>query len=107
MNTSRLAAWLRADLKSLVGAALVLMLLFSAFASASPSLHHWVHADDKTPTHCCLVTTLEHGHTEVASTWAVISLPVSEMNSAARWCESFFVSHDTKLFPERGPPSLP
>jgi hypothetical protein len=106
MNTSRTAASLRAFCKPLTTAALVLMLLFSVLASASPSLHHWAHADDRAPSHYCVITALEHGHTDVTSVWVAIPMPVSQASVAALPRESFFVSHDTKLFPERGPPAL-
>jgi hypothetical protein len=106
MNISRAVALLRACRKPLVAAALAWMLLFSVLASASPSLHHWVHADDRAPSHYCLVTTLDHGHNDVTSVRVAIPLPVSQTPVVALPCESFFISHDKTLFPERGPPAL-
>ncbi|HEY0550214.1 MAG TPA: hypothetical protein VGF13_11485 [Verrucomicrobiae bacterium] len=106
MIATRTAASLRAFGQPVLAGALVLLLFLSALASASPSLHHWLHADHQTPSHYCLVTVLEHGQTDVASLWvaaapAVVGVPVSALP-----CESFFVSHDAKLYPERGPPAL-
>ena len=106
MNASRIAAGLRAFGSTLVSGALVWMVLFSAFASASPSLHHWLHSDHQAPSHYCLVTTIEQGHSDVTSVGTVVLLPTAAVPVAALPCESFFVSHDLKLFPERGPPVL-
>jgi uncharacterized membrane protein YbaN (DUF454 family) len=106
MTIKRTAASVRAFGKPVFAGVLVLLLFVSALASASPALHHWLHADHQTPSHYCLVTVLEHGQTDVASVWlavapAVVGIPVSALP-----CESFFVLHDTKLYPERGPPVL-
>ncbi len=105
MNTSRTIALWRA-FSRLLAAALVLMLLISALASASPSLHHWLHGDDQAPSHYCIVTALEHGHSDIASVPVIIPLPALGGPVTALPIESFFVSHDLKLFPERGPPVL-
>ena len=106
MNTSRTAASLRAFGKPMLAAALVFLLFFSALASASPVLHHWLHADHQAPSHYCLVSVLEHGHTEVTNVWVAIPLPAAQVPVTALPCESFFVSHDLALHPERGPPVL-
>ncbi len=106
MITSQTAASLRVFAKPLVSAALVLLLFFSILATASPSLHHWLHTDHQAPSHYCLVTLLEHGHTELTSVWVAVPLPAAPIPVTALRGESFFVSHDTKLFPERGPPAL-
>ena|ERR1700710_1690292 len=106
MVTKRIAATLRAFGKPVLAGALVLLLFVSALASASPSLHHWLHADHQTPSHYCLVTVLEHGQTDMVSVWVPIvpvsaSIPVAVLPN-----ESFFVSHDLTLHPERGPPCV-
>ncbi|HWN96772.1 MAG TPA: hypothetical protein VNT99_17215 [Methylomirabilota bacterium] len=106
MNTSRRAASWRTFGKPLLAAALVLLLCFSALASASPSLHHWLHADHESPSHYCLVTVLEHGHPDVTSVRVAISLPAPQPPVTALPYESFFVTQDLNLFPERGPPVL-
>jgi len=106
MNASRKASPLRALGQLLLAAALALLFLFSALASASPSLHHWLHADDQAPSHYCVVTALEHGHSDVSTVAVIVPLPAPRVPVAALPIESFFVSHDLKLFPERGPPVL-
>jgi hypothetical protein len=106
MNTVRVAARLRVFGKPVLAGLLVLMLLVSAFASDSPCLHEWLHADHQSPTHYCLVTVLEHGQTDVVVVWvSPVSAPAG-MPVAALPAESFFVSHDIALHPERGPPVL-
>ena len=105
MITKRTAAAWRAFGKPVLAGLLVLFLFVSALASASPALHHWFHCDHQAPTHYCLVTTLEHGHTDVAVV-AVAAAPLaSEIPVSALPAESFFVSHDLSLHPERGPPA--
>src|SRR4051812_15226855 len=106
MITTRTAATWRAFSKPALAGALVLVLFVSALASASPSLHHWLHKDHQTPSHYCLVTVLEHGQTEVVSVWVAVAPVVPGLPVAALPNESFFVSHDLTLYPERGPPCL-
>ena len=84
----------------------MLFLFLSALASASPSLHHWLHTDHPTPSPYCLVTVLEHGHTDVASVWIPLTPAAAEIPVSTLPCESFFISHDLTLHPERGPPVL-
>src|SRR5262245_7978993 len=92
--------------RPLLAAVLTLLLFLSAFASASPSLHGWLHTDHQSPSHYCFVTVLEHGQSDAVSVWIALPLPVTEAPAAALPAESFFVSHDTNLCPERGPPAL-
>lgn len=106
MNTSRIAATWRAPGKPVLAGLLVVLLLFSALASASPCLHHWLHSDHQTPAHYCLVTVLEHGQTETVSTWVDVLPTVNTIAQSAAPIESFFISHDLALHPERGPPVL-
>src|SRR4051794_34638269 len=106
MSITRTAAALRAFGKPVLAGLLVLLLFLSAFASASRSLHHWFHADHQAPSHYCLVTVLEHGQTDVTSVWLEIIPVVSTIPVAVLPVESFFVSHDLTLHPERGPPCL-
>ena len=106
MNTSRTAPLWRALGKPALAGLLVVLLLVSAFASAAPCLHEWLHSDHQAPAHFCLVTVLEHGQTETVSTRIDI-LPASTTASfTAALAESFFISHDLVLHPERGPPVL-
>jgi hypothetical protein len=106
MATKRTAASLRALGKPVLAGVLVLFLFLSALASASPELHHWLHKDHQAPSHYCIVTVLEHGHTDLASTWVSVEPAVAEIPASALPCESFFISHDLSLYPERGPPVL-
>ena len=106
MNSHRAAALLRAFGKPVLTGALVFVLFLSALASASPSLHDCLHKDHRSPTHYCLITALQHGHSEVASVWVSVAATAAEIPVAALPCESFFVSHDLTLHPERGPPVL-
>jgi hypothetical protein len=106
MTTKRTAAALRAFGKPVLAGALVLLLFVSALASASPSLHHWLHADHQTPSHYCLVTVLDHGQTDVVGVWVAAVPVVPAIAVGALPGESFFVSHDLTLHPERGPPCL-
>jgi hypothetical protein len=106
MVTKRTTATLRAFGKPVLAGALVLLLFVSALASASPSLHHWLHQDHQTPSHYCLVTVLAHGQTDVASVWVAVAPVAAGVPVSALPVESFFISHDTKLYPERGPPVL-
>ena len=41
---------------------LVLLWMSSALLSASPELHHWLHADSQQAGHECILTLLSHGH---------------------------------------------
>jgi hypothetical protein len=104
MITKRTAAVWRAFGQPVLAGLLVLFLFVSALASASPSLHHWLHADHQTPSHYCLVTVLEHGQTEVADVAVTVAPVASALPVAALPGESFFISHDLSLHPERGPP---
>ena len=106
MNTSRTAAAWRAFGKPALAGLLVFLLLLSALASASPALHHWLHHDHQSPSHYCLVTALEHGQTEVVSASIAPAPVVDGFSITALPCESFFISHDLTLHPERGPPVL-
>jgi hypothetical protein len=106
MTTKRTAAHLRAFGAPVLAGALVLILVLSAFASASPELHHWLHKDHQAPSHYCVVTVLEHGHSDLASTWVSVVPAVAEIPVSALPCESFFITHDVSLYPERGPPVL-
>ena len=104
MFSIRAAALGRAFGQPVLAGLLGLMLLVSALASHSPALHEWLHADHQSPAHHCLVTTLAHGQTEVAT----VAVPVIPADAgvpvAALPCESFFITHDVALHPERGPP---
>ena len=107
MNTLRTAQVWRSPGKSALAALLVMVLLFSAFASAAPCLHDWLHADHQAPAHHCLVTVLEHGQTETICSWMQVSAPATAVVYRSVPAESFFISHDLALHPERGPPALP
>ena len=105
MNTSRITS-LRRFGKEALATLLVALLFLSALASASPSLHHWLHKDHQTASHYCLVTALEHSQTEMAGTGVVLVVPVAVGCVTAQSGESFFISHYLTLHPERGPPVL-
>jgi hypothetical protein len=85
---------------------LVLLLLVSVLASASSSLHGWLHSDHQSPSHYCLVTVLEHGHSDVATVAVPLITPPAQFPATALPPESFFITHDIPLYPERGPPVL-
>jgi hypothetical protein len=104
--TTRAATQLRRVGKPVLAGLLVLTLLVSSFASFSPCLHEWLHTDHNSPTHYCLVTVIEHGQTDVTAVWAPIVPADAGVPVTALPCESFFVSHDIALHPERGPPFL-
>jgi hypothetical protein len=106
MNSLRITASWRAVSKPVLAGALVLLLFLSALASASPSLHHWLHSDHQSPSHYCVITAVEHGQTDIASVWVSIVPAAVGIPVAALPCESFFISHDLTLHPERGPPVL-
>ena len=106
MHVKRTAAALRAFAKPAIAGLLVLWLFLSALASASPCLHEWLHSDHSAPTHYCLVTALEHGQSNVTSVTITLEPVMATFPPTALPLESFFISHDTKLFPERGPPVL-
>jgi hypothetical protein len=106
MNATRTSAHLRTFGKPVLAGALVLLLFFSALASTSPSLHHWLHKDHQAPSHYCLVTVLEHGQTDMVSVWVAVAPVAASIPVAVLPSESFFVSHDLTLHPERGPPVL-
>ena len=104
MITKRTTAFLREFGRPVLAGVLVFMLFVSALASASPALHHWLHCDDQAPTHQCLVTVLEHGQTDTTDA-TVSPVPVAVGVFLPSVCgESFFLSHDLLLHPERGPP---
>jgi hypothetical protein len=106
MNTSRTAQVWRSPGKSALAGLLVMVLLFSAIASAAPCLHEWLHADHQAPAHHCLVTVLEHGQTETTCSWMQVLAPARAVAYRSLAAESFFISHDLALHPERGPPAL-
>jgi len=106
MHIQRTAVALRAFAKPAIAGLLVLWLFLSALASASPCLHEWLHSDHNAPTHYCLVTALEHGQSDVPSVTITLAPVIAKFPSTALPLGSFFISHDTKLFPERGPPAL-
>jgi len=106
MSMTRTAAFLRAFGPPVLAGALVLFLLLSALASANPELHDWLHEDHHTPSHYCLVTVLEHGQGDVAGASITPAPAAAEIPVSALPSESFFISHDLALHPERGPPVL-
>jgi hypothetical protein len=106
MSTTRAATIWRASGKLVMTGGLLLLLCASALASSSPALHAWLHSDHQSPTHYCLVTALDQGHTCLESVVVpLVPAPVGAPVSALPF-ESFFISHDVALHPERGPPVL-
>ena len=95
---------LRASVKLVMTGGLMLLLCVSALASSSPHLHAWLHSDHQSPTHYCLVTALEQGHTQLESVAVPLMPAIVGAPVAALPFESFFISHDIALHPERGPP---
>ena len=102
----RTAAVCRAFARTVIAGLLVLWLFVSALASASPCLHEWLHSDHNAPAHYCTITALEQGHSDVPNTVITPAPVVAQFPSAALPIESFFIVHETQLFPERGPPVL-
>lgn len=92
--------------KSALAGLLLVLLLVSGLASVAPCLHHWLHSDNKAPAHYCLVTVLEHGQTEAVSPWLTLLGLLQPVFYNCAPAESFFISHDLLLHPERGPPAL-
>lgn len=89
---------------SLLAGVLVFVLFISALASASPFLHAWLHADHHAPAHACVVTALQYGQSEAPVVRVTMSPALAEIPEAAWPADFFFVAHETKVFPERGPP---
>src|SRR5204863_10155 len=83
--------------RALLAAVVTLLLFLSTLASASPSLHGWLHADHQSPSHYCFVTMLEHGQSDAVNVWVALPLPAIAAPATALPVESFFVSHDTNL----------
>ena len=92
--------------RSTLAIALVLLLCLFGAASANPTLHALLHKDHSAPSHFCLVTLLEHGHTDFVNVGVTITPLYSAIPVAVVANESFFISHDLTLHPERGPPVL-
>jgi len=102
----RAAALLRASVKPVLAGGLMLLLCATALASSSPALHAWLHSDHQSPTHYCLVTALDQGHACLETVVVpLVPAPVGAPVSALPF-ESFFISHDIALHPERGPPVM-
>lgn len=106
MNSQHINAFCRVAGKPVLALALVLFVTFSALASVSPRLHHWLHKDDQSPSHYCAITVIEHGQADIASLWVSVVPAALGIPGSALLCESFFISHDLTLHPERGPPAL-
>ena len=104
MITTRTAASWRAFGKPALAGLLGFMLLLSAFASASHSLHGWLHQDHQSASHSCLVTLLEQGQGEVAATDTEVRPGPVGFPAPAQSREFFFLASDVVLCPERGPP---
>ena len=107
MSTTRANAILRATVKLVMTGGLLLLLFASALASSSPGLHAWLHSEHQSPTHYCLVTALEQGHTQLESVAVPLVPTTAGVQFSALPFESFFISHDSAVHPERGPPILP
>jgi len=106
MSTTRAATIWRASGKLVMTGGLLLLLCAYALASSSPALHAWLHSDHQSPTHYCLVTALDQGQAHLESVVVpLMPAPVGTPISALPF-ESFFISHDIALHPERGPPVL-
>lgn len=102
----RIMSHLSGNGRSLSAVALLLAWFVSFVAAANPSLHHWFHEDDHAASHECVVTVLQQGQGEISTT-IVVEVPIfSGVPPRGLPYESFSVAHDTKLYPERGPPSL-
>lgn len=106
MNTSRTAGFWRTTVKVAGTVVLAAMLLLSTLASASHLLHGWLHADHQSPSHYCLVTVLANGQADSGGMPAPLVVGPQATFVSALPFESFFVSHDIALHPERGPPAL-
>ena len=105
MNTAPMATVFRAPFKMALAGLLVGLLLFSSLASASPCLHHWLHSDNQSPAHYCLVTSLEQGQTEAVPCDILLPLPLVRSEGSSSLPKSLFFSLDPVLHPERGPPA--
>ncbi len=105
MNTSRTAS-LRGFGKSAVAVLLIVLLFLSALAAGSSALHGWLHPDHDSPTHYCLVTAFEHGHSDVTSVVAFVHATYDSVAVACCFEDQSFVSIDSTLHSGRGPPCL-
>jgi hypothetical protein len=105
MNTEPMATVFRAPLKKALAGLIVGLLLISSFASASPCLHHWLHSDSQSPTHYCLVTSLEQGQTEAVPLDVLLPVPLFSSEASPKLPTSFVSGHNPVLHPERGPPA--
>jgi hypothetical protein len=105
MNTSRTVS-LRGFAKAVVAALLVVLLFLSALAAANPALHHWIHADDKSPTHYCLASAVEQGHGDAASVMVFVPVVEDFVAEQCRVTDQSFLSIDSTLHSGRGPPCL-
>ncbi|HMJ88338.1 MAG TPA: hypothetical protein VK530_00895 [Candidatus Acidoferrum sp.] len=105
MNTSQPAS-LRGFGKAALAGLLIVLLFLSALAAGSSSLHQWFHADHNSPTHYCLVSTFEHGHSHITST--AVFVHVAEDFITITHCveDQSFISIDFTLHSGRGPPVL-
>jgi hypothetical protein len=92
--------------EQLLAAALVFLLCACTLAAGSSALHEKLHSDHSSPTHACLLSTLEHGTGIEPTDCSVIvvqpELPVFVAASAA----TAWASVELRQFSGRGPPCL-
>jgi len=105
MNT-RTVTRLRGAGKAALAALLVLLLIFSAMAAGSSSLHNWLHSDHGSPSHYCLVSLLDHGHGHAPAEAARAVRTSDTIVEASRSADTSFFSIDRTLPSGRGPPCL-
>ncbi len=104
MITRRVQTVLDAGGRSAVSVLLAVAVIFVALASGDSALHHWLHSDSSQPAHWCAITAVEHGQLDVTVTGLPVPLPALLPVPDTLPFESFFISHDVPLYPERGPP---
>src|ERR1043165_4047952 len=106
MDISTRNSRLRGMGKAVLAAVLVLLLFVSGLAAGDSSLHQWLHSDQGSPSHFCLVSMLDHGQTHSAATHVFLVVPSDDRVIERTPCEFTFISVDSPLFSGRGPPCL-
>jgi hypothetical protein len=85
---------------------LVVLFLVLAGISASPTLHHAIHADAGSTNHHCIITVLAQGQFEAPLGGAILCFAPSSFHYAAPSLKPVFGAETELLPPGRAPPSV-